>query len=189
MSSLRSQLLPLLQQLPSQPTAADCERIIDRVVEVCRTRPQPRKALAVTLRHLRTDMSPHLDRLLSGLVSERLAGAGRPASTEGQSPAGRWLTLHEAAAVLELHPNTLAERLRAQRYRRLYGWPIWDGHQWRFAAVAIDSATAAACLATLPTDEPLAIELMLPDWCERAQRSATADLSCGTTPAEESGNG
>ena len=181
MASLRGHLLPLLQQLPSQPAPSDCNQIVELIVEACRTRTQPKKALAVTLRHIKAHMTAEVHRLVSNLVSERLDVPRLPTPAPVAIPTGRWLSLRAAAAVLELHPNSLAERLRTVRYRRLYGWPIWDGHQWRLAAAAIDPATAAACLATLPADEPLAIGLMLPDWCERTPRTA-ADPACGTPP-------
>jgi hypothetical protein len=179
MASLRRQLLPLLQQLPAQPSPDDCGRIAELLAETCRTRQQPRKALAVTLRHLGPALSPELHRLLSDLVSERLT-VSRPAAPSATSePTGRWLTMHETAAALNLHPNTLAERLRQRQYRRLYGWPIWDGHQWCFASAAVDPATAIAHLATLPTEEPTAVESMLPAWCERGEPTAS-ESGCGT---------
>jgi hypothetical protein len=87
--------------------------------------------------------------------------------------------MHETAAALNLHPNTLAERLRQRQYRHLYGWPIWDGHQWCFASAAVDPATAIAHLATLPTEEPTAVESMLPVWCERGELTGS-ESACGT---------
>lgn len=180
MPSLRRQLLPLLQQLPARPSADDCARIAELLAEACRARQQPKKALAVTLRHLGPAVSPQVQRLLLDLVSERLTVYRPAAPSEPQAPVGRWLSLHESAAALDLHPNTLAERLRQPHYRRLYGWPVWDGHQWRFASVAVDPATAIAHLATLPTDEPPAVESMLPAWCHRGQRTLSGD-ACGTS--------
>lgn len=146
-------------------------------------RQQPKKALAVTLRHLGPAVTPHVQQLLQGLVTERLTSRPSASPARIEPSMGRWLTLHECAAVLELHPNTLAARLRQLQYRRLYGWPLWDGHQWRFAAAAVDPATAVAHLATLPSVEPAAVESMLPDWCERRQRVGLSE-ACGTTRSD-----
>jgi hypothetical protein len=179
MASLRRQLAPRIQELLEHPSRSECEPIAEQIVVACRTRQNPKKALAVTLRHLKGDLSTHALELIAGLVQEQLGTDRRPRVAAPVRPTGTWLTLQGAAATLDLHPNTLAERLRAVRYRRLYGWPVWDGHQWRIATDAVDPATAATYLATAPSDEPLAIELMLPEWCERSPRPP-ADTSRGT---------
>jgi hypothetical protein len=66
-----------------------------------------------------------------------------------------------------LGPQTLLERLREPRFRRLYGWPWWDGHQWSFSPDALDPARRAQHLSMLPDLEPTAHVAMLPPWCER----------------------
>jgi hypothetical protein len=186
MASLRRQLLPLLQQLAPNPDPSDCEEAVERIFTACRTRQSPKKALAVTLQHLGNDgVSPRVLSLLRELVQSRLAVRRRSEPARQVDPPGRWLTLEAAAALLDLHPNTLAERLRTVRYRRLYGWPIWDGHRWQLATAALDPGTAAVHLAGIPRDEPPAIQLMLPEWCERAPEAsagAESGLAYGQIP-------
>lgn len=80
--------------------------------------------------------------------------------------------------------DTLRDRLRQWQYRQRYGWPQWDGHEWRIAPAVLDSKTAAAFLAAQPLLE--SIPHLLPAWCDR-QPVPTGECgpSCGarTTPA------
>jgi hypothetical protein len=66
------------------------------------------------------------------------------------------------------------------RFRRLYGWPFWDGHQWWFSFEAIDSATRTAHVAQLPVAEPVAFREMLPPWCERDESHEAGKPECST---------
>ncbi len=78
---------------------------------------------------------------------------------------GALVDISEAAMVLGLQRETLTERVKQAKYRYLYGWPFWDGHQWWFSTPAIDPAARAEFLARLPKHEPDAHVAMLPSWC------------------------
>ncbi len=95
------------------------------------------------------------------LIQERAPEIIRPAP----EATADWMTLEEAAKELKLSARTLKARLQDHRYRRMYGWPWWDGHCWRFAGPAMRAATRSQFLASLPIDEPQAD--LLPDWCTR----------------------
>ena len=78
---------------------------------------------------------------------------------------GGWLFTWEAAPRLRVQEKTLRERLAKWEQRQALGWPVWDGHQWRIPAWAVDSTRCSVLLATLPSREPL--PHLLPDWCDR----------------------
>jgi hypothetical protein len=75
-----------------------------------------------------------------------------PTTDEG-IPGPDW-SLARAAAHLGLHAVTLERRLVDPLYRRLYGWPWYDGHVWRFRSAALDARTSARVMAELPSEEP-----------------------------------
>lgn len=83
----------------------------------------------------------------------------------------RWLTEAEAAARLDLMERTLSVRLRKPAFRRLYGWPWWDGHRWYVPEPAVDPMRRAAYIASLPEQEPY---WWLPAWCELSDETEAA---------------
>jgi hypothetical protein len=91
---------------------------------------------------------------------------------------GTWYSIKEAAPRLGLREDVLTQRLRNHADRRRLGYPRWDGYQWWISSLAIDPATSAAFLATLPAHE--GVPELLPDWCtregqDRAPREAHTD--------------
>ena len=91
---------------------------------------------------------------------------------------GTWYSLKAAAPRLGLREEALADRLHNHKDRRRLGYPRWDGYQWWISSLAIEPATSAAFLATLPAHE--GVPELLPDWCtregqDRAPREAHTD--------------
>lgn len=71
----------------------------------------------------------------------------------GREGVEQWVYLEQAALVLQIEPERLKSRLRWPQWRRMYGWPRWEG-QWRFSLPAIHPSTAATFATTLPVEEP-----------------------------------
>lgn len=162
-----SSLRAVLAALPQNPTDADLAPAAAELASACRERAQPRKSLALYLRNAADAAPAGVLQSLSANVIELLErGAAEPAAAPPRIT-GPWADISEAAAALRTRRQTLLDRVKLVRYRRLYGWVFWDGHQWWFPVAALDSTTRAAYMATLPSKEPPAHVAMLPDWCER----------------------
>lgn len=133
------------------------------------SRPQPDMAVGALFRHNAPSLSPDLKQTIReealAIIRARSAAAERQCLASHVEEDGGWLVVHEAAPRLRLQERTLLERLKQWQYRRMYGWPRWDGHRWLMPALAADSSRAAAFLASQPARDPL--EDLLPEWCER----------------------
>ena len=151
--------------------------VADALAQACRERDQPRKSLASFVRSAKTDVPKRtLDKVWE-LTIERIDRMVYEAPTPARVPTGIWIDIAEAARILNLQRATLTDRLKQCKYRQLYGWPFWDGHQWWFSSRAVDPATRAEFLATLPAREPIAHVVMLPEWCERNGPEEGKELS------------
>lgn len=156
-----------LASLHQGSTDAELARIAVALAGACRERNQPRKSLALYLRNAARLAPREILDSLSRQVIDLLDQAVTEPAAIAPTVAAPWIDVSEAAAALRTQRKTLLERVKLVRYRHLYGWPFWDGHQWRFSAAALDPATHAAHMATLCSREPTAHVAMLPDWCER----------------------
>lgn len=161
-----------LADLPDDPTAADLQPLAIELVERCSAEAYPKMSIAAALRHARKAAPESTVSLLAELVD---AIQAEQENTEPSPPAPvveGFLRLGEASRRLKVSAKMLKERLREVRFRRLYGWPWWDGHQWWFSPAALDPMERAANMASLPYDEPAAYLAMLPPWCERVEASS-----------------
>jgi len=139
----------------------------DALAKACRERDQPKKSLASFVRSAKADVPPQMLDRIHELTIERIDRIVVASPAPAKSPSGVWLDIAGAAGILNLRRATLTDRLKQYKYRQLYGWPFWDGHQWWFSSMAVDPATRAESLATLPAREPIAHAAMLPEWCEQ----------------------
>jgi hypothetical protein len=161
-----------LADLPVDVTPADLQPLAIELVERCSVEAYPKMSVAAVLRHARRVAPEATVSILSELVD-----ALQVEQEEAEPPAAApvvegFIGLGEASRRLKVSPKVLKERLREVKFRRLYGWPWWDGHQWWFSPAALDSMQRAAHMEHLPYNEPAAYLDMLPPWCERA---ATVD--------------
>ena len=155
----------------------EIESVAQAIADRCRSAPRPLKSLGAVLRHQRAILPAELfERLETSATSALRAVTTEPALA--CAIAHPFIGIGEAARRLGVSAKTLAERLRDPRYRRLYGWPWWDGHQWFFSPDALDPAERAKHIAALPEREPAAHAAMLPVWC--ASDKAPSPLTAAT---------
>lgn len=157
-----------LADLPDDVTAADLQPLAIELVQRCSAEAYPKMSIAAVLRHARKDAPACTVSLLAELVEAVQAEQEDTEPTASAPVVEGFVGLGEASRRLKVSPAKLKERLREVKFRRLYGWPWWDGHQWSFSPAALDPVDRAATMATLPYDEPAAYLALLPDWCERA---------------------
>ena len=159
-----------LAALPDDPTASDLQPLAEEIASRCRVEPYPRKSVAAVLRHARPALSETTAATLEECVWSALDGAAKEnveqKRKEGSSQP--WPGLVTVSKARGISAEALAGQLRIVRYRRLYGWPWWDGHRWSFNPAIIDPMLCARYMADLPDDEPAAHVAMLPEWCLRA---------------------
>jgi hypothetical protein len=152
--------------LLSDDLEIDLDRIADAVAAHARQARSPGRSVAAYCRHLRArgvgaERAAEIQAAV-GAVLARDAATG-PAHADARGAAGEWLTAEGAAHRLGMLPRTFLQRLALPRFRRLYGWPWWDGSRWYVPGPALDPAVAAAFRAGLPEREPFS---NLPAWCE-----------------------
>jgi hypothetical protein len=111
------------------------------------------------------------------MVAERLEHSESAPPKSLTIPQESFADVATAAVAYGLRERTLAERLRYVRWRRLYGWPHWDGHCWKLPVTAYDPLLRNAYLAQQPAEEPAAHVRMLPAWCERVDGEGTLRMS------------
>lgn len=161
-----------LAALPEDPTPADLQPLADLVAERCGAERYPAKSVAAVFRHAcgaapSTTLSALRQLVDSALATEERADqAVRPARVEG------FIGIAEAARRQGISVKVMADRLKEVKYRYLYGWPWWDGHQWWASPAAFDPMQRAVYMAALPETEPAAHVAMLPPWCARAGKEA-----------------
>jgi hypothetical protein len=174
-----------LAALPDSPTVAELSPLARELAQSCAPERYPQKSLAATLRHARSFIHADTLAVLSDLARSELRKAPSSTSAAASIPAESFIGLAEASRRLNLAPKTLLDRLRETCYRRLYGWPWWDGHQWNFSPDALDPARRAQHLAVLPVHEPAAQVDLLPQWCEREPVTRDAVRSTALAASEE----
>ena len=173
LNDLHEQIRGLSEETDEREIDAVARAIADR----CRSARHPFKSLAAVLRHQRGTIPINVfDRLAA--IAESALRHIKIESSVSVAAAIPFVGLGEAARRLGLSAKTLAERLRDPQYRRLYGWPWWDGHQWFFSPAALDPAERAKHLADLPEAEPAAHAAMLPVWC--APDATPSLMRCAT---------
>lgn len=150
----------------------------DTLAQACRERDQPKKSLASFVRSAKADVPAQMLDRIHELTIERIDRMVFETPKPARLPTGTWIDIADAARILNLQRGTLTDRLKQRKYRHLYGWPFWDGHQWWFSSSAVDPATRAEFLATLPAQEPMAHVVMLPEWCERNGSEEGKELPC-----------
>jgi hypothetical protein len=161
-----------LAELPDDATPADLQSLATELVERCSAEAYPKMSIAAALRHARRDTPRSTIALLSGLVEGLLAEQEENKEPAAAPAVEGFIGLGEASRRLKISAKSLKERLREVKFRRLYGWPWWDGHQWWFSPAALDPIQRAAYMAQLPFDEPATHQDMLPPWCQRAENVA-----------------
>lgn len=125
----------------------------------------PLKSIAALLRAHRTDA-----RLSARVVEDLTARAAEllPAPTAATTLVEReHVPTRVAAKLVGEDPNALHQRMICPDMRALYGWPFWDGHQFRFPLLALRAGTRPTFLSSLPAVEPAPIAVTLPTWCRR----------------------
>lgn len=164
---LRALLADLTPASPREAIASISELLADLV----ESRTHPDMAIGALFRHNapntldRSVLETVREEALALLDQRRATGTQLAAAAQIDERDGGWLFTWEAAPRLRVQEKTLRERLAKWEQRQSLGWPVWDGHQWRIPAWAVDSTRSAALLATLPAREPL--PHLLPEWCER----------------------
>lgn len=161
-----------LSALPEDVTTAELEPLARELADRCSAESYPKKSIAAVLRHARKVAPDTTVEAIRELAETALAEREGEEETNSPPLAETFVGIGEAARRLQISVKTLADRLREVRYRRLYGWPWWDGHQWNFSPVALDTARRAAHAATLPWDEPAAHVALLPSWCQKTDPGA-----------------
>ena len=152
--------------LPSAPTGARrtqlrandppevLERIAAAIVAEAVTKPKPGSVAGAAIRWAvkRKVLEGSLQAPLQGLVEQLL----RTHALLGREGLEQWVRLEQAALVLQMEPDRIRAQLRYPQWRRLYGWPRWEGEGqgWRFSLPALHPATAATFAAKLPAEEP-----------------------------------
>lgn len=172
----------LLSELPRNPTAADLEPLAAELTSACAQCKQPRKSLALHLRYVKDVATTATLGVLENLVKEALERGSHTTPITTQLPSGSWLNVAEAARVLDVREKTLQDRLKDPAFRYLYGWPHWDGHQWRISSPAIAPGESVAHLDRLPQREPAAQVAMLPDWCTKQEPMNAGPDACPALP-------
>ena len=163
-----------LTALPEDAAISDLQPLAAELVQRCSAESYPRKSVSAFLRHARPHVAEPAMSVFAGLAEAALEDEQEAPTSPAPAIAEPFLGIGEAARRLNVSVKTMAERLREVRYRRLYGWPWWDGHQWSFSPAAVDPVARPGFMATLPENEPAAHVAMLPSWCERAEPAPQA---------------
>jgi hypothetical protein len=159
---------PRILALPRTPTDLEFAALADEIAGDCAAKQKPRVAAATIWVHARRREAPeHVVSRLAAMVAERLERTDAASTQPSPIPQEGFADVATAAVAYGLRAPTLAERLRYVRWRRLYGWPHWDGHSWKLPVTAYDPHLRNAYLAQQPAEEPAAHVRMLPPWCER----------------------
>lgn len=166
-----------LADLPDDVTAADLQPLAIELVERCSVESYPKMSIAAALRHARKVAPKSTVSLLGELVDSVQAQQEEADQPRLEAVVEGFIGLGEASRRLKVSAKKLKERVREVKYRRLYGWPWWDGHQWWFSPAALDPKQRAAQMATLPYDEPRAYVDVLPSWCESVEGKTPADAA------------
>ena len=130
------------------------ERLAAAIVAEAVTKPKPGSVAGAAIRWAvaRGVLEKSLQAPLQSLVNERL----RTHALIGREGLEQWVRLEHAALILQIAPELLKAQLRYPQWRRIYGWPRWEGEGqgWRFSLPAIHPGTAAVFAAKLPAEEP-----------------------------------
>ena len=166
--SLMPSHTPRILALSTNATDEELTALADDIAHDCAARRKPRVAAATVWVHARRQKAPESTvSRLAAMVAERLMLADPARPKSASIPQESFADVATAAVAYGLRERTLAERLRYVRWRRLYGWPHWDGHSWKLPVTAYDPLLRNAYLAQQPAEEPAAHVRMLPTWCER----------------------
>ena len=127
----------------------------EHAVSIARQKQKPRMSLAAIIReHFRKDLELSAK---VGKVAFLVLTADLPLAIVPDERTDNWVRLEVAARRLDVLPETLRNRLVDVEYRRLYGWPWFDGHRWLFASAALDPERRSAYLAAQPVVEPFTL--------------------------------
>lgn len=165
---MHARILPLLRQLAApSATAADLEAAVLAITDRAAVRSHPLKAAAALLRTHRgsAGLTEPLETALMARVAAWHRARQREASPISSTPAAEYCGEARAAAILGISEAVLRTQLGDPLRRRAYGYPEWDGSEFRFALAALRPETKHAFIAALPEREPL--DEMLPEWCRR----------------------
>ena len=152
----------LASLLPTNPNEAELRPLATELANGAAGKKVPARSIAKTVDHHLPSLPEEVRRRLREFAGQAL----RSTQTEIVAPpencgVERWVSVDEASILLDILPSTLLERLKDKEYRRLYGWPYWDGHRWRIALPAIHPSSAANFRSTMPDEEPWTP----PRWC------------------------
>ncbi len=147
----------LIQKLAGRSNPAMISAAVDYLIPACGAASAPLKSLHAYLRLLAQHGVPDraIAAILDAVRGKLPAPAPRPGSVE-------W-----AAKVRGVSPRSIKRKLHTVAGRRLYGWPMWTGHEWDIPVAAAEPTTRGPYLQSLPADEPEAQKRSLPPWCER----------------------
>lgn len=159
-----SPLKTLLPELAEAPNPERFERVVALLARKAAGTKYPKKSISACLRESSPqDLSKEMREELEEAALERLSSP-TPTPSASLSESG-WASLEEAAPQLGVTPTTLARRLRSREYRRLYGWPWFDGRSWKIPRPVLYPETRAAFMGILPVAEPQPD--LLPADCQR----------------------
>ena len=160
--SIMRRLRDELEKIEPHPTPEALQHLAVKLARECAARRYPQKSLAAWKRH-HADL-PHAARVV-GIAKEELVRIEGEERFQPAPPQMRWLSTQAAAAMLRIGQQQLRKRLVTTEGRHAMGWPWWDGHQWQIPEPALDPRARAKYMASLPTEEPEAHRVALPEWC------------------------
>ena len=166
--SSRPPHLAALYDLPRRPSEQQIAAAAEQLVaHALRSKVRvPTKSIGAVLRSHRgpeaANLSPSVVASLTAIASRLL-----PPTVAPPEPVREHLPLRAAAKYLDEKADGLRARLADPSQRRLYGWPYWDGEDFRLPLTALRAESRAVYLAALPEREPDAIAATLPTWCRR----------------------
>lgn len=134
-------------------STAQQEALAEEIVRRAFERRYPWMSLGAQEREaLRGHAPPSLVRDVMSRARKALTALEREKSHRPR--AGRWLSMSEAAAAMNVSLSWIKESLRTGVGRRRLGYPWYDGRRWHIPAAACDPRSRATFLSHLPDGEP-----------------------------------
>lgn len=164
-----------LGSVPKDPSHADLAPIAALFAKAAHIARYPEKSLAASLRTVAA-VRPDLVPLLEAETRSQLAELRQaPVTPPPALPNGQWLIEVQAAERLDRSLRHVRSWLATVSERYSLGWPWYDGRRWDVGEPAVNPASRAGYMATLPAIEPPAHVARLPVWCTTAPTTPAAE--------------